>query len=418
MKLSLTFIASFLAVGSIYAESASDRLVFEGIDAYKTKNYNLAISKFTESIKLDPKNDSAYNNRGLAYREKKDYDAAISDFNAALKIKPEWFIYYNRGTAYYEKQDSDAAVADFSKALKLNPKTTEARVGCLIARARAYVEKQKLAPAMTDLNAAIKLGVTEPEAYFLRGILHKINRNYGLSLADHEKAVSMNKNDPRLYEREAYLLSACPMPRYRDAKKAVAYATKACDLTEWKNAQDLETLAAAYAEAGQFDDAVKFQKQASELDPKAVDAERLALYQQERPHRISDCGDHAVLDLSNILDKIVIKPGQKIAVQFQNSDDHLSDPQIVQADGQRPAKTSNCLWLDFRRDQHGRVLFLWHSFKRTLRGKCLVRLKDYDTYCESDLASVPVKGVQPNAWEDPVEELVLFDFKLIDAPTR
>jgi tetratricopeptide (TPR) repeat protein len=70
---------------------------YEGTDAYKAHDYDLAISKFTESIKLDPKNNSAFNNRGLTYRDKNDYDAAIADFNSALGIKADWFVYYNRG---------------------------------------------------------------------------------------------------------------------------------------------------------------------------------------------------------------------------------------------------------------------------------------------------------------------------------
>ena len=205
MRQTVGWIAICLASISIYAESDANRLVNEGIDAYKARNYDLAIDKFTESIKLDPKNDSAYNNRGLTYRDKREYSAAIADFNSALKIKTNWFVYYNRGTAYYEKRDNDSAVADFSKALKLNLKDPQGRVSCLIGRARANFDKQKAEPAMSDLNAAIKLGVKQPDAYVLRGILYKINHQYDRSLADYEKAIVLDPNDARSYSAEAYL---------------------------------------------------------------------------------------------------------------------------------------------------------------------------------------------------------------------
>ena len=84
-----------------------------------------------------------------------------------------------------------AAIADFTKALKLNPKDTQGRVSCLIGRARANFDKEKAEPAMADLNAAIKLGIKQPDAYVLRGILHKINHNYARSLAD-----SIFRGDP------------------------------------------------------------------------------------------------------------------------------------------------------------------------------------------------------------------------------
>lgn len=412
MKETIGLIAICLALTSIHADPEADRLVFEGTDAYKARNYDLAINKLTESIKLDPQNYTAYNNRGLTYRDKGDYDAAIADFTTALKIKTDWFIYYNRGTAYHEKKENDSAIADFNKALKLNPDDTQGRVSCLIGRAHANFAKEKAEPAMNDLNSAIKLGVQQPDAYVLRGILHKINHQYDRSLADYEKAITIDPTDPRPYSTEAYLLSVCPMPKYRDAKKAVSYATKACELTQWKDAQSLETLAAAYAEAGQFDDAAKFQTMATEVNPNDVDEKRLAIYQQKRPFRESNRKDESTINVSNIENKVIIKFGRKLAVHFESKGDQLVDPKIVQADGQKPAKYPNCLWLDFRQDKRGRVLFLWHSFRRTMRAKCVARLKDYDTYFDTDLLPVDVKAISAEVWKERVEELVLFDLAL------
>jgi hypothetical protein len=85
-------------------------------------------------------------------------------------------------------------------------------------------------------------------------------------------------------------LATCPQDDIRDGKRAVALATKACELSKWKDANDIDTLAAAHAEAGSFSEAMKYQKKALEVgfEDKA-DAEnarqRLLLYEREKPYR-------------------------------------------------------------------------------------------------------------------------------------
>jgi len=88
----------------------------------------------------------------------------------------------------------------------------------------------------------------------------------------------------------AWLKATCPAPQVRNGTEAVEYATKVCELTDWKNANYLDTLAAAYAEAGDFDSAVKWQRKAIELLPEDTSAKsrngyesRLKQYQAGEP---------------------------------------------------------------------------------------------------------------------------------------
>jgi hypothetical protein len=86
-------------------------------------------------------------------------------------------------------------------------------------------------------------------------------------------------------------LATCPDARYRDGKLAVAAATRAAELTNWKDRNVLETLAAAYAEAGDFASAVHWQQRARErfvamgFSPN-FNQDRLALYQASKPLRM------------------------------------------------------------------------------------------------------------------------------------
>jgi Flp pilus assembly protein TadD len=95
------------------------------------------------------------------------------------------------------------------------------------------------------------------------------------------------------YNHLAWLLAACPNANFRNGAKAVEYAKKACELSGWKDASTLSTLAAAYAEAGDFDNAVKWQNNYLESDylksnPSNDTLEkarqRLSLYQQKKPY--------------------------------------------------------------------------------------------------------------------------------------
>jgi len=88
----------------------------------------------------------------------------------------------------------------------------------------------------------------------------------------------------------AWLKATCPSPQVRNGIEALAYATKACELTDWKDANHLDTLAAAYAEAGDFDSAVKWQREAIDLLPEDTPAKsragfesRLKRYQAGKP---------------------------------------------------------------------------------------------------------------------------------------
>src|SRR5439155_946642 len=92
------------------------------------------------------------------------------------------------------------------------------------------------------------------------------------------------------YKSLAWLLATSWDDPVRDGTKAIELATKACELTGWTDPDSFHTLAAAYAEAGKFDHAVKWQKKALE-HPEGVSAagveqfkQRLKLYEAGKPY--------------------------------------------------------------------------------------------------------------------------------------
>ena len=70
---------------------------------------------------------------------------------------------------------------------------------------------------------------------------------------------------PRGYNAAAWLYATCPKEDIRNGGKALELALKGCDLSEWRDGGVVDTLAAAEAEAGDFDEAVKYERQAIDL---------------------------------------------------------------------------------------------------------------------------------------------------------
>jgi tetratricopeptide (TPR) repeat protein len=310
--------------------------------------------------------------------------------------------YFNRGFTHYGNGDDKSAIADLTRALQDKRSDPHVRALCLVARARCYINQAKSAPAMSDLNAAIKLR-QDSEAYRLRGIVHKVAHEYDKSLADYEKAIALDPKNADAYGTEAYLLSVCPAPKYRDGAKAVRYATKACELTEWSNTLAIDALASAYAETGDFDKAVQFQKKADELNKKP-DPDRLTLYEKHQPLRDLNRSEKAVpLPEAG---KVTIKLGEKLIAHFEVDGEELVNPTTAKGDHLE----ENSFALDFHLHDSRRLLLLKHSFSKIIRVRCLARLKGQDVYFETDLLPIPPHHPNSEIWSEQIEELVLFDF--------
>jgi tetratricopeptide (TPR) repeat protein len=98
-------------------------------------------------------------------------------------------------------------------------------------------------------------------------MLWKKKREFAKALADFDTAIRIQPAEMWAHRDRAWLLATCPESRYRDGPCAVESATRACQLTQWKDASCLAVLAAAYAEMGDFDSAVEWQRKAIEALP-------------------------------------------------------------------------------------------------------------------------------------------------------
>ena len=292
-----------------------------GLAWMRKGDFDKAIADYSEAIRLDPQNTRAYEYRGLALYAKGDYEKSITDFDVAIGLDSRDFVaYIGRGCAWYSKNDYTKAIADFDLAIRLDPQHVKAYV----YRASAWYRKTEYDQAIRDYAEAIRLDPRYGKAYADRASVWYARKEYDKAIADDSEAIRLDptlagvfveRGDARrdkgewanaaadyaeairressladAYDGRAWIWAACPDAKHRDGKRAVESATKSCELTGWKVPNNLDTLAAAYAESGDFLSAVKWQAKAVALatdeDDKAAYSSRLMLYRAKKPYRL------------------------------------------------------------------------------------------------------------------------------------
>jgi tetratricopeptide (TPR) repeat protein len=195
-----------------------------------------------------------------------------SDRSAVVSGKPTATAYINRGIAYGHLGKAKEALTDYNAAQKLEPRNPAvyANRATLLSRA-GYTEH-----ALADYDRSLKLKA-DPAVYAMRGSVYHGAKDYAKAEADYLEALKRNPNEHSALNNLAWLKATCPDAEYRDGQSAVKLATKVCELTEWRVKAYVSTLAAANAEAGNFEKAVDVAERYSD--------ENLKLYRNSKPVR-------------------------------------------------------------------------------------------------------------------------------------
>lgn len=157
-----------------------------------------------------------------------------------------------------------------------------------LARGQIHLDLGQLELAKNDINTAIKVDKGLATAYRLRAGICLLQHDYAAALADYNRAIRLAPGDSAVINDRAWMLASCPDEQFRNGRQAVADAWVAASRGGWRMHNRLGTLAAAYAEAGDFDNAVKWQEEAIRLAPRDQQPEyqaRLELYRSQRPYR-------------------------------------------------------------------------------------------------------------------------------------
>ena len=140
----------------------------------------------------------------------------------------------------------------------------------LRARAHAYQRLGDFTHAAADIDRAIEFAPHDPDALTQRGNLAAEQGKFEQAQEDFRQAIAIDPNWAEAYRSLAWLQATCPDRQFRNPQQAIAAAEQAAQLSPPDDYLILDTLAAAHACGGQFDQAVQFEEKALAAAPREL----------------------------------------------------------------------------------------------------------------------------------------------------
>jgi tetratricopeptide (TPR) repeat protein len=299
----------------------------ENVDAHEAiaealtnmQKYDEALEHLSKSIKLSPDNSLGYTLRARVHALQGDLKAAMEDLDTALKADPnDVAALLMRARLRQTQGESELARADIERVLVVRPGLTQA----IVLRSLLAAASGDMAKAISDMQdlvdkdprnvewrlqlAALYSRDQRPrKAVALYSEVLDENPSNALALSgradtllsigkhteaveDYDRVLKLSEPDSNVLNNLAWVLATSPDENVRNGERAIELATKACELTEYKRPHILSTLAAGYAESGDFETAIKWSSKAVELGDKELKqqlTEELESYRQKKPWR-------------------------------------------------------------------------------------------------------------------------------------
>lgn len=189
----------------------------------RRKRLDEALTEYTQALTFNPDSLDVLLDRGNFFLERNNIDAALVDFDHAATLEPQqWWAHHGAAVCRQARHEWDEAIQHFSKAIDLNGPS----VSLLYGRAQCLHETGKFMAELDDCKRALEL---DPTSSLIANYL-------------------------------AWRLVTCPDDAYRDGARALPLAKMA--VAQDPSGPHLDTLAAVYAELGNFEQAVKIQEKA------------------------------------------------------------------------------------------------------------------------------------------------------------
>ena len=215
-------------------------------------------------------------------------DGAVDHFQKALALQPESATFhFALANAFSIERRMDESIVQYQEALQIKPDFAEAHNNL----AYTLLQRGRVNEAIAQFQRALEIQPSY-EAYYNLGCAFRLKGMAAEAIANYQNAIALQSQFIPAQMDLAWILATWPEPSVRNGGKAVALAEQVVQFSREKDPLILRALAAAYAEAGQFPEAVLTAKQALALATTQADTRltnvlqtEIGLYQTNCPCR-------------------------------------------------------------------------------------------------------------------------------------
>jgi protein O-mannosyl-transferase len=239
--------------------------IFLGAALAKQQKLQEAKFHYLAALKVNPESAVAHSNLAKLLQTDGKLDEAMQHYSAALKFDPGLAQAHNNlGVLLLARNKTTEGIRELREALRLNPGDLETEYNLALAlnEQRQWNESAELLAKVLE-----KRGNDANAHYQLAVALTQLQRTRE-AMAHFASALLILPDFPDALDGLSWILATAQNPAFRNGTEAVRMAGRACELTNRKDAQKLKTLAAAYAEAGRFSDAIPTLQSAIESSPR------------------------------------------------------------------------------------------------------------------------------------------------------
>ncbi len=245
--------------------------------AKELEDYPEAIKQLTKAIEVGPDESEPHNLIASIYVKQDNREQAIINLHKSLKIKPEQYVAHGILAQLYSKQKNyEKAIFHSQESLRIEPD----HLVVLNQLAVLYGRQNKTDKAIECLGKSLQIEPKQPNVMSRLGTILYGQSKVAEAMVLWSDSLQIDPNQVSAANSLAWIKATSKDERFYDPDEALIFARRACELSQYKDAGMLDTLAATMAANGQFDKAVETAGKAIELAKSTGENERVRNFQK------------------------------------------------------------------------------------------------------------------------------------------